>query len=48
MELGGAVRNESTSMVYGFKSLDGRRIREDDLNPPPDVTVEHCREKYKW
>jgi hypothetical protein len=33
VELAGAVRNESTSMVYGFESLDGRRIREDDLNP---------------
>jgi hypothetical protein len=32
VELAGAVRNESTGMVYGFESLDGRRIVEDDLS----------------
>jgi hypothetical protein len=32
VELAGAVRNESTGMVYGFESLDGRRIVEDGLS----------------
>jgi len=32
VELAGTVRNESTGLVYGFESLDGRRIVEDDLN----------------
>jgi hypothetical protein len=43
VELAGAVRNESTGMVYGFESLDGRRIVEDDMSPPqmpPLNTVE--------
>jgi hypothetical protein len=32
VELADAVRNDSTGMVYGFESLDGRRIVEDDLS----------------
>jgi hypothetical protein len=48
VELAGAVRNENTGMVHGFESLDGRRIVEDDLNPPRMSPLHIVEIKDKW